>query len=418
MILLIATGAAQAENRLTLEECRQLALKNNILLKNSQLESESAEKNKNKAFTHYFPKVSAGAMMFNAVNPIIDLPLFPGISVQALDEGQIGYVSIVQPVFAGGRIVTGNKLADLGKQVSKLKKNMVRNDVLLKAEEQYWQIVSLYEKKKTILRYEALLGKLLNQVSDAYQSGLILKTDVLQVRQKKSEIRLNKSKLENGIQLATMAFCQYIGIDYDPSVSFSDQVTIDMTPEMLRVNARDALKNRVEYKLLRLSVKAETLMSKLELGKYLPEAAVGAGAYYAEIDDFPSMDDTILFAFTRMPISALWEGAYSYKERKIQEKIAVNNANDKTELLLLQMEKAWRDVQDAYKQMSLSEISRSQAEENLTVSQDSFDNGLVDVADLLQAQAVFQQAEDQLTEARINCRIKQRQYLQVTGRSL
>ena len=172
-------------------------------------------------------------MAFNAATPIIDLPIFPGMDFQVLDEGQIGYVSIVQPVFTGGRIVNGNKLAALGKEISELKEKMVRNEVLLKTEAQYWQLVSLNEKKKTIMRYEALLDKLFNQVSDAYNSGLILKSDVLNVRQKKSEVMLNKSKLENGIHLAQMAFCQYIGIPYEPLISFTDQVMIDNTPEML-----------------------------------------------------------------------------------------------------------------------------------------------------------------------------------------
>ena len=104
------------------------------------------------------------------------------------------------------------------------------------------------------------------------------------------------------------------------------------------------------------------------------------------------------------------------QERKIQEHIASNDKDNKIKLLQLQIEKAWRDLEDAHKQLALSEISRSQAEENLNMSKDSYKNGIVDISDLLEAQAIFQETENQLIDAKINYRIKQINYLQKTGR--
>lgn len=66
---------------------------------------------------------------------------------------------------------------------------------------------------------------------------------------------------------------------------------------------------------------------------------------------------------------------------------------------MLQTQKAWQDFTDAYKQVLLSEEAKSQAEENLKINQDSYDNGLTNVSDLLEAQAILQQSNDQLTDA-------------------
>jgi outer membrane protein TolC len=85
-------------------------------------------------------------------------------------------------------------------------------------------------------------------------------------------------------------------------------------------------------------------------------------------------------------------------------------------MLLLQMQKAWQDLTDAYKQVQLSEEVKAQAEENLKVNQDSYVNGMSTVADLLEAQALQQQMNDQLTDAKASYRSKQITYLQVTGR--
>jgi len=438
-ISFIFINTAYAEKALTLDECKSLALQNNISIRNGSLEMESARKVKSSAFTKYFPRVSAGAFAFKMKDPVIDesvsevnLPVydgnpaslatasefayFPGMDITAVEKGKTGYASAVQPVFAGGRIFNGNRLASIGVEVSELKNKMYRDEVLLGTEEQYWQIVSLNEKMKTVLRYEELLDRLSKQVEDAYNAGISMKNDVLKVRQKKNEVELNKSKLENGMQLASMAFCQYIGVPYDPSIVFTDKVVIDDKPESIYIDSSKVIANRNEYKLLKICVEAEELKTKLKLGEYMPEIGVGVGAFYTKIDDYDWIDNKMVFASATIPVSDWWDATYSLKERKTQEKIQENNKKDKTELLLLQMEKAWTDLGDAYRQLSLSEVSRAQAEENLNVSRDSFNNGVTDISDLLEAQAVFQQAEDQLIGAKSSYRVKQIYYMQVTGR--
>jgi outer membrane protein TolC len=80
------------------------------------------------------------------------------------------------------------------------------------------------------------------------------------------------------------------------------------------------------------------------------------------------------------------------------------------------MQKAWQDYSDSYKQMLLSEEVKAQAEENLKVNQDSYNNGMSNLSDLLEAQALQQQMNDQLTDAKASYRSKQITYLQVTGR--
>ena len=136
---------------------------------------------------------------------------FPSSTMGLMKKGTVGFVNAIQPVFTGGRIINGNRLATLGVEVSEFKGKMTNDEILLKTEEQYWQIVCLEEKAKTIDSYEALLRNLSGQVEDAFKSGLALKNDVLKVNLKLSEVLLNKTKLENGRKLALMAFCQYTG---------------------------------------------------------------------------------------------------------------------------------------------------------------------------------------------------------------
>ncbi len=156
---------------LTLKEYKELAIKNNISIKNSLLETEASKQVKKGAFTNYFPKISVMAFAMKAKDPLLkfntqggNLPVYdgnpanipiatqfaylPGSSIQMLDKTALGLVNVTQPIFSGGRIITGNKLAKVGIAVKEQQQKLTQNDVLLKTEQQYWQILSLQEKEK------------------------------------------------------------------------------------------------------------------------------------------------------------------------------------------------------------------------------------------------------------------------------
>lgn len=439
LVLFLSLNQTFAQKKLTLEESKGLALQNNAKSKNSKLEIEASEQIRKSAFTNYFPSVSAGGLMFGANKNLMeieseggDLPVydgdpanlanatqfayFPSSTMGLMKKGTVGYVNIVQPIFAGGRIFNGNKLASLSVEVSKYRDKLTHNEIILRTEEQYWQVVSLAEKQKTVNKYEELLNRLLLQVNDAYNSGITMKNDVLKVKLKLSEVLLNKSKLDNGKKLATMAFCQYIGIPYDSSIVLKDELNISDLPNSYYVDKDDALKKRTEYSLLEKSVEAEKLQSDMKLGEYLPQVGVGVSGTYMKLDDAKSRTLGLVFGTVSVPISGWWGGSHELQELSIKEEIAENNFKDKSELLLLQIEKAWQDLSDAYKQYLLSEESMSQAEENYKVNEDSYNNGLINVSDLLEAQALLQQSLDQLIEAKANYVVKKTTYLQITGR--
>ena len=439
LILFFTVNHIFAQRVLTLEESKQLAIENNTQSKNSKLEIEASKQIKKSAFTNYFPQISAGGLMWEAQKSLMeagiqggDLPVydgdpanlasatqfayFPDATLGLLKKGTVGYINAVQPVFAGGRIYNGNKLASLGEEVSEFKDKLIQNEILLRTEEQYWLIVSLDEKQKTIEKYEELLNRLQFQVEDAFNSGLVMKNDVLKVKLKLSEIQLNKSKLENGKKLAAMAFCQHIGLSYDSTLTLKDELEISGLPESYFVDKNEALKRRTEYSLLEISIEAEELQTKMKLGEYLPQAGIGVSGMYMKFDEGKERTLGMAFGTVAIPISDWWGGAHELEERSIREEIAENNFKNNSELLTLQIEKSWQDFNDAYKQYLLSMDTKSQAEENYNVNDDSYNNGLITISDLLEAQAMLQQSQDQLTDAITHYLVKKTTYLQVTGR--
>ena len=414
--LFFAVGVSSSQTVLTLEQCKTIALEHNTKMKNSALEVEVSQQVRKSALTKYFPSVSAAGAALRAQDNLVGLSIAPEFSFGMLERMDFGAINIVQPVFTGGRIIAGNKLAAIGQEASEDQQTLAKNEVMLKTEQQYWQIVSLQEKLKTIQKYDEMLDSLSKQVDDAYQSGVVMVNDLLKVKVKRSEVKLNKSKLENGQQLAVMAFCQYIGIPFDSTLTLNDSLTVDGNPQSLFVDHSEALNRRTEYRLLQKSVEAEEWQTRLKLGEYLPQVAVGASALYYKLDQMDGKYDRMAFATVQVPISNWWEGSHTMQERSAREEIARNNFHENSDLLLLQMKKAWQDLTDSYKQVALSEESKMQADENLKVNNDSYRNGLTNISDLLEAQAMHLQANNDLIDAEANYKIQQTTYLQVIGR--
>jgi Outer membrane protein len=423
----------------SLAQCKEMAMEHNAQIKNKKLDVEASKEVKKAAFTKYFPQVSASAFAYRFTDPLInmeiaggDLPVydgnpanlqtatefayFPGMAFSMLEKGVVGTATATQPIYAGGRITTGYKLANIGLEVSELQLKATEKEILLTTEKQYWQIVSLGEKKKTLEDYITLLDTLHKDVSNALEAGLITQNDLLKVELKQNELQMNLSQLLNGMELAKMAFCQYMGIEYSRNINFTDDVEIDGMPEQYYTDHNMALKNREEYMMLQKSSEAEKYMTKMQRGEYLPQAAIGAGALYLDIINDSGDGFGMAFGTVTIPISGWWEAKHKMKERRIKEEQNRNMINDTNEKLLLQMQQGQNMLSEAYKQVQLAEKSISQAKENLRIDQNNYEAGMINVSDVLDAQAQLQQSRDSYTEARTQYKIAKLNYLQVTGR--
>ncbi|HOT97768.1 MAG TPA: TolC family protein [bacterium] len=439
-VTLMVLSAAHGQKTLTLAESVRLALEKNSDIRNSRLEIAAADQARAAALTRYFPDISAGWLYFDASKALFELrtpggnlpvydgnpvnllhptqyAYFPSSTTSMLQKGEIGYLDILLPLYTGGRIVNGNRLAALGKAAVEDKSELTRDEVVLSTSEQYFRMLSLDEKRATLKHYEALLDNLQLQVETAYASGLVMRNDLLKVKLKRSEVQLNQSRLEHGRKLAAMSLCQYIGIAYDSTLSFQDQWPAVEAPDPLFIDPHQALRGRNEYRLLEKSLRAEKLQTRMKRGALLPQVGIGARTMAIHLDQSGRRTLGIFFGSLSIPISDWIGGMAELEERRLREKIAENTMENQTGLLLLQLEKAWQDLADAYQQVLLAEESRLQTGENLKVNETSYQNGLTTLSDLLEAQALQQQALDQLTETKADYRIKKCRYLQMTGRS-
>lgn len=413
-VLSLATASAQ--RTFTLDECLERALSNNVRMRNAENEIRMAEHDRKNAFTRYFPSVSASGGGFIANKGLMELNMGPDMSMSMMKDGIVGGVSATLPLFAGGQIVNGNKLAKVSEEVSRTRYRLSENEVRLTTENYYWQVVTLKEKLRTLEVVEARLDTLTRDVEAAVQAGVTTRSDLLQVQLRQNEIKSNRLNVENALALSRELLAQYMGMGLDSvDVAYAMEGRLPEEPAGLFLPPESALPRTGEYDLLRQNLEATRLQKKIAVGKNLPTVAIGGGYYYDDLLDV-GMDFWVGFATVSVPLSGWWGGSHDIKKQKLQVKNAENQLNDQSEMLMIRMRQSWNDLNDAYKQVDIALTSIDQATENLRMQSDYYAAGTCTMSDLLDAQTLFQQSRDKYVEAYAQYEVKKREYLQATGR--
>ncbi len=405
-----------AQRMFTLDECLEEALNNNARLKNAENNLLAAKHSSREAFTKYFPVLSASGGGFMSDKGLIQMELQPGTEMSMLKNGIVGGVSAAMTLFAGGQIVNGNRLAEIGVEVSRLQRNQSINEVLLTTERYFWQVVMLKEKLKTLDALEVQLKRMHDDVQTSVEAGITTRNDLLQVQLRENEIESGRIQVENLLNVSYSLLAQYIGHSKDSiDVAFTMVDSLPDNPEELYRSPESSLFLTNEYHLLRQNVQIARLQHKLAIGKNLPTVSIGGGYVY---DNFMDYDQSfwVGFATISVPLSGWWGGTHDIKKQKLQVRNAENQFSDQSEQLLIRMQHTWNDLNDAFRQVKIAKLSIEQSSENLRLNTDYYASGTCSISDLLDAQTLYRQSRDKYVEAYAQYEVKKREYLQATGR--
>lgn len=407
---------------ISLDECHQRTLDNNLVIKQLNLDVEESKQLKKELLTNFFPKVSVNASAMQSSDylikgsiPAMNLPVydgnvanlanpeqfayFPGTDLELLDYTYMASITVAQPIYAGGQVRNGVRLAGKAENIHKSKALAGIRDELLTTDQYYWRLASLIEKRKTIEGYNSLLNALYKDVDVAYRNGLVQRSDMLKVQLKQNELSVKALTLENGIEMCSRALCRQMGMQYNAALVPADSAGILLQPQTYFEDPETAVYQRPEYKMLETSVEVAGLRKKLETGALMPSLAVGVmGSYYDVMEDGNTIG--IAFATLSIPISDWWGGSHKIKQRSIEQEKARQALADNAGKMLLQHHNAYNQMTEAYQKVELAKVAIAQTSEHLNDMKQNFEAGACRVSDLLDAQAMWQQSTDNLSEAR------------------
>ena len=438
LFALLVLGLRAQTPVLTLDSCFALAKANNAQLLTDQLEIQKAQEVKAQVFTKHFPQVSISYLAYYAARPIIeygindiqddDLGAFLSALITTLNDpeganmglpteinlmekGHSVNATAMMPVYAGGRILNGNRLANVGIEAAQLKAEVSERDMLENIESTYYLVLGLQDKVHTVESALALTDSLDHIVDVALKAGLITKSDKLRLALKQNELKANQLQLSNGIILASQLLCQQIGITYP-----EDGLTLDTASFSIK-NHADALREnfiRPEQQLLQLQIDAEKLRKKLTLGEALPQVGIGGTYSYGNLVR-KYKGNAIALAQVSIPLTQWWETSHKLKEHNIAIREAELMQKDLTEKMGLQVKQAYNQMVEAEALMQSDKAALDMAQENYRLAELNYRAGMNTITDVLEAHALLLQAKNAITDRQITYLTARRRYHDLSG---
>lgn len=435
VIILLTICNVHAQMELSVAQCREMALKNSYDMQIASTRHDKTVADQKAVFANFLPKISGSATYAYIFEDIemgmdinmdfeteflgipISMPIdFPFAMVLSMKGMYMAGVTLQQPVFAGGKIVTGNKMAKKGVEITEENKQLTEMNVILEAEKSYWMYVSVQEKVKLLESYVAMLDSLYLQVSDFSRLQMAMPSDVQKVKSQQSNIKYQLQRAKNGQELSRMALCYIIGMDWNTPIIATDTV-IALPSKNPTLGADISL--RPELRIMQKQVEISKLMIQNTRADFLPMIGFGAGYTYVGGMKLSGTDMNMslpmIMGTITIPIFHFGEGAKKIKSAKFAHKISELELEKNSKLMNIEAQQALLDFQNSFLLIESAEEAIIDAEAVIKIASDNYEMKMGTTFDILEARTQWQEAHSNLIEARAQCKIKEMEYLKATG---
>lgn len=417
----IAVHAQQPDCiRLTQAVCHELSVKNSEDIQKQQNALQQALLDKQIAFAHHLPDLDGSVISVL----MKDTKITEGMDLQ-MTGTYIAGLSLTLPLYAGGKITTGNKLAKVGIEVQKINQEKTRQEVIYEADKAYFTYLAVKSKVTMLEAYMQQMDSLVSQVNLSVGVEMATNSDLLRIQAKRSEVEYNLIKAKNGMELCRMALCAALGLDL--SMQFeTDEKDINVPDKLQTVETSD-INVRPEYQLLVQNIKAKELEIRNARAGMLPTLALVAQysrygwaylkgeqqgySYKTEL----SGTSPVLMASLSVPLWHWGKEIKKVKKAKLDLENAQLDMKKNRRLLSIENEQARQNLQDSYRMIASARLGLNQAEDNLRNLRLRYENSMSTLTDLLDAYSQWQQARSNYIEAQTQYKIYETVYMKVTG---
>lgn len=462
VFLLLQVCFLQAQVELDLQKCRSMALESSKKMAIAGQQAVKANYDKKVYRANFFPKISAmgmyaymqkdysfkidggylptfvpdasGQLKPNYLihpatgKPVVGAdgtPVFnqyafmPDIALSlGLDNAYTVGGVLEQPLYMGGKVRSAFRMASIGADMAYLNVRYNRAEVITEADGAYWQYLKVKELVLSALKYKEVVGELVKNLTDAYQTGMAFRNDLLKAQVKFNEAELLLQKARHGETLAAMNLCRIIGVDLHSSLQIRDSLQDGLTPGILEGNPD--ITGRPEYNLLEKEIELKKKQVDLTRSDFLPQLGVSASYGYTDgialNGESDGMSSFMAIVSLKVPVFHWSEGRNKIKSARSEQTISELKRADRIQLMQLETARARFNVEDAASRVEMTRKSLLQAEENLTVSKNRYEVGMENLTNYMEAQAQWQKAWSDWIDAKSELRLSETQYLKATGR--
>jgi len=393
-------GAQSKKRVLTLDQCVQIALKNNAEIKERQAGVLGARAKKSQADAARYPT-------FEAVGLLGPSPRARGDQIDSPDDQDNviltgvfakGIFTFVQPIFTFGEISGLRRAAVSNVKVEEAKVDEKSSEVILKVKEFYYgylvarDLLSLVKEVKNELDdAKKKVRKLLDKDSETVDE-----IDLYKLEAFTSTVDRALNQAEKSVRLAMGALKFAMGLRAAEPIELADT---HILPDVRRVDKlpfyrEQSLELRPEFRQIREGLKALQALVAVEKSKYFPKFFFAAFADVSEATNRDELNNPFVFDPLNsetggVAVGFKWAIDFGISGRIAEARAEVQKVLHKRTFALqgipLQVQKAYEEIQEAAKNVKSTENSYKFARKWLVASVANFDLGIGDPEEIFKA---------------------------------
>ena len=402
VLLLVAavTMTAYAGEPLSLDQAVETALKNHPNLKAADSQVDAAQANVLKSNSGFLPKVTLSETWSKTDNPLMVLgtklnqeSVTPSDFNPAVinDPDTISNyntrLSVMQPVFNGGKEYLGVKQAKLGREAAVMDRNRSRQETMFNVVKAFYGLLLAQEYNKVAVQSLETSAANVKLAEARYKAGAVLQSDLLRAKVQYAEVKEMTTRSENSVKLAGASLNFSMGVPQDAQYAVAGALSVQEMKEDLNGMVGEALSLRPDLMSLGLNRKnAEANVSQARTD-YVPSLNLMGQMDWNS--DRLAGNDAKSWAVMAVLQWNLFDGLVTTSRMREASANAGRMKAMEEQMrsgVQLQVRQAYYNLQASLERIAATSSSVQEAEEGFRIVQKRYEAGMTTLVDVLGAE--------------------------------
>lgn len=350
------------------------------------------------------------------------IPMTVGADTMELEMGEkdnyILRTTIKQPLFTGGKILNGYKIARLSYEIEEQNYKKTVNNIKFQVTEIFYKTLAVQEAVNLTKESYAQMERHVSQVEKLYTNGYVSKLDLLRARVGLTNLRTLMIRTENGYHLAKDGLKVLLSLDLKDEIKLDEQLQYEPYEITLAEATEKALTQRPEIRLLKSTGEITQQALNIEKASFAPNLFAAVNYDYKKPVSFSEenwgTDWNVTVGFT-MPIFSGLARLKKIDERKAQVK-QVKYAMEQLEGgIELEVKNVYLSLKQEEEILKYQDENIAQAEEALRLADERYKNGFITNLEYMDTQLALLQARTEYLTALSNYLIARTRLIQAMG---
>lgn len=294
LIVLFAINAQSQQKKWTLTECVQYALENNISVKQSELDIESADIERLSAIGNFMPSLNASAGVSENTGLSFDPVTNNARTTTFLSAN--GGISSNYTLFDGLRNIRTLQRSKISKLASQYRLDKMKDDISLFVANAYLQVILNKANLEVLQSQNDVTKAQIKRTNDLVDAGSLPQGDLLEIKAVDASEQQGIINAENSIQISLISLAQLLLIkDYenfdviDEGYDVVDDGIINKSISEILTQSKET---RSEIKIAEQNVELAKKDVQIAKGANIPtlSASFGYNTRYSDAPSFGQQD--------------------------------------------------------------------------------------------------------------------------------